>query len=52
MKLKTLFLTSLAALVCAANTFAKEPIKIGYSDWPGWVAWEVAKEKVCSKNMG
>jgi NitT/TauT family transport system substrate-binding protein len=22
-----------------------EPLKIGYSDWPGWVAWEVAIEK-------
>lgn len=24
---------------------AAEPLKIGYSDWPGWVAWEVAIEK-------
>ena len=52
MKLKTFFLTSLAALVCAANTFAKDPIKIGYSDWPGWVAWEVAKEKGLFKKHG
>lgn len=22
-----------------------EPLKIGYSDWPGWVAWEIAIEK-------
>ena len=22
-----------------------EPLKIGYSDWPGWVAWEVGIEK-------
>ncbi|MEQ8937848.1 MAG: ABC transporter substrate-binding protein, partial [Gammaproteobacteria bacterium] len=22
-----------------------EPLKVGYSDWPGWVAWEVALEK-------
>jgi NitT/TauT family transport system substrate-binding protein len=22
-----------------------EPLKIGYSDWPGWVAWEVGLEK-------
>jgi NitT/TauT family transport system substrate-binding protein len=21
------------------------PLKIGYSDWPGWVAWQVAIEK-------
>lgn len=34
----TLFLLS-AAKVSA------EPLKVGYSDWPGWVAWEVAIEK-------
>ena len=22
-----------------------EPLKIGYSDWPGWVAWEVGIKK-------
>ncbi|MEX2353248.1 MAG: ABC transporter substrate-binding protein, partial [Gammaproteobacteria bacterium] len=22
-----------------------QPLRIGYSDWPGWVAWEVAIEK-------
>jgi len=29
----------------AAEVPAAAPLKIGYSDWPGWVAWEVAKEK-------
>jgi NitT/TauT family transport system substrate-binding protein len=24
---------------------AAEPLKIGYSDWPGWVAWQVAIDK-------
>ena len=24
---------------------AAEPLKIIYSDWPGWVPWEIAKEK-------
>ena len=24
---------------------AKEPLRIGYSDWPGWVAWEIGIEK-------
>lgn len=23
----------------------KKPLKIGYSDWPGWVAWEIAISK-------
>ena len=40
----------LAALVAVSSLsfFAKasaEPLTIGYSDWPGWVAWEVAIEK-------
>jgi NitT/TauT family transport system substrate-binding protein len=39
-----------AALALAASTLSiaaavAEPLKIGYSDWPGWVAWEVAIEK-------
>lgn len=28
-----------------AGNATAEPLKIGYSDWPGWVAWEVAIEK-------
>lgn len=43
MKLRTL-LTTLFAVAAAVPAFA-EPIKIGYSDWPGWTAWEIAKEK-------
>lgn len=31
---------------------AAEPLKIGYSDWPGWVAWEVAIEKDWFKEAG
>lgn len=29
-----------------------EPLKIGYSDWPGWVAWEVAIENEWFKEEG
>lgn len=28
------------------------PIRIGYSDWPGWVAWQVAIEKGWFKDAG
>ena len=28
-----------------APATAKEPLKIAYSDWPGWVAWEIAVKK-------
>lgn len=33
------------ALVAANALSAKEPLKIGYSDWPGWVAWQIGIEK-------
>ena len=29
----------------AAPTEDAVALKLGYSDWPGWVAWEIAKEK-------
>lgn len=29
-----------------------QPITIGYSDWPGWVAWQVAIEKGWFKEAG
>lgn len=46
-----------AALTLAATVFslaaqAAEPLKIGYSDWPGWVAWQVAIEKGWFKEAG
>jgi NitT/TauT family transport system substrate-binding protein len=37
-------LALLLALVCPAAAMSA-PLKIAYSDWPGWVAWEVAVEK-------
>ena len=45
----TIILSALIALTTAA--FA-EPLKIGYSDWPGWTAWEIAKEKGLFKKAG
>jgi len=54
--MKSLFRKLLAAaLVSMAVTsaaFAAEPLKIGYSDWPGWVAWEIAIEKKWFKEEG
>jgi NitT/TauT family transport system substrate-binding protein len=40
-----------AGLFAAAAAQA-EPLKIGYSDWPGWVAWEVAIQKGFFKEAG
>jgi NitT/TauT family transport system substrate-binding protein len=31
---------------------AATPLKIGYSDWPGWVAWQVAIDKGWFKEAG
>ena len=43
----------LAGAAMSATTFASaEPLKIGYSDWPGWVVWEVALEKGWFKEEG
>ena len=45
-KLLTLLLSILTLPSFAA------PLKIGYSDWPGWVAWQVAVEKGWFKEAG
>jgi len=55
-----LFITrSAARLACACiisltylASASAEPLKIGYSDWPGWVAWEVAIEKKLFEKAG
>ena len=48
-----------AKLLLSATAFgtmlaaqAAEPLKIGYSDWPGWVAWQVAQDKGWFKEAG
>ncbi len=43
-KVSVLFKT-LCVLLCSISLANAEPLKIGYSDWPGWVAWEVGIEK-------
>ncbi|UMY16476.1 ABC transporter substrate-binding protein [Methylobacterium organophilum] len=35
-----------------ASVQAAEPLRIGYSDWPGWVAWQVAIDKGWLKEAG
>jgi len=43
---------TLAAALISLAAQAAEPLKIGYSDWPGWVAWEVAIEKNWFREAG
>lgn len=49
-------LTALAGLLLAtvASTAAAEdePLRIGYSDWPGWVAWQIAIDKGYFEELG
>lgn len=45
-------LLPLAAAFCSLGAQAAAPLKIGYSDWPGWVAWQVAIEKGWFKEAG
>lgn len=37
--------TLAAVSMSLSATALAEPLKVGYSDWPGWVAWEVGIEK-------
>lgn len=40
------------ALLLTITAQAAEPLKIGYSDWPGWVAWEIGIKKGWFKEAG
>ena len=51
--IRRLFAPLLAFALGSASLIASaEPLKIGYSDWPGWVAWEVGIEKGWFKEAG
>jgi len=41
-----------AVALIAFSAQAAQPLKIGYSDWPGWVAWQVAIDKGWFKEAG
>jgi NitT/TauT family transport system substrate-binding protein len=41
-----------AVAFVAFSAQAAQPLKIGYSDWPGWVAWQVAIDKGWFKEAG
>jgi len=45
-------LCSLFVIGSSVAASAAEPLKIGYSDWPGWVAWQVAIDKNWFKEAG
>jgi NitT/TauT family transport system substrate-binding protein len=39
-------------LASLARPVAAAPLTVGYSDWPGWVAWQVAIDKGWIKDAG
>lgn len=39
-------------LAALCGTAARAEIKVGYSDWPGWVAWAIAEQKGFFKKHG
>lgn len=44
--------TNVAPSASAESAAKREPLKIAYSDWPGWVAWDIAVEKGWFKAAG
>jgi len=54
MKSTRKLLSTLAGLMLTGMSLhaAAAPLRIGYSDWPGWVAWQVAIEKGWFKEAG
>jgi NitT/TauT family transport system substrate-binding protein len=47
-----LFAFALSLAIFAARPASAEPLTVGYSDWPGWVAWQVAIDKGWFKEAG
>ncbi len=42
----------LGAVIAATPASAKEPLRIGCSDWPGWTTWQIAVDKGWFKEAG
>lgn len=52
MKKLTACLAALAAVLVTSLTATAAPLKIAYSDWPGWVAWDIGIQKGWFKEAG
>lgn len=39
-------------ILALCGTVQAEPLKIAYSDWPGWIAWEIGVQKGWFKEAG
>jgi NitT/TauT family transport system substrate-binding protein len=47
-----LALTATATIGLLVSSLSAAPIKIGYSDWPGWMPWEIALKKGWFEDAG
>ncbi|MCU0794485.1 MAG: ABC transporter substrate-binding protein [Akkermansiaceae bacterium] len=52
MKLPHILRATALACIATGSTALAEPLKIAYSDWPGWVAWEIGIQKGWFKEEG
>ncbi len=52
MKTSRILLAALVAACAFPTKLLAEPLKIAYSDWPGWVAWEIGIQKGWFKEAG
>jgi NitT/TauT family transport system substrate-binding protein len=52
MKLISRLGCAIAGLLAACSISYAEPLKIAYSDWPGWTAWEIGIQKGWFKEAG
>ena len=51
--MKSRLLLALLAVTSAFSPLSQaEPLKVAYSDWPGWVAWEIGIQKGWFKEAG
>ncbi len=44
--------STVLGLLALSGFASAEPLKIAYSDWPGWVAWEIGVQKGWFKEAG
>jgi NitT/TauT family transport system substrate-binding protein len=44
--------TAFAGIAGTASFASAAPLKVGYSDWPGWIAWQIAIDKGWLKDAG
>src|SRR3984957_1772867 len=50
--LRWMFALALLGVSIAERPAAAAPLSVGYSDWPGWVAWQIAIDKGWIKDAG